>query len=100
MGYSTLQTSCVQVQLVRVALSFLRNFGILSGASSVLGAFSSGGASAALDGRFAVQRAQQKQVGLFLQSNSVPGCCVACYCAPALTIYKPIVFGISKKCLS
>lgn len=45
-----------------VALSFLRNFGILSGASGVLGALSSGVASAALDDRFAVQRAQQKQV--------------------------------------
>ena len=45
-----------------MALSFLRNFGILSGASGVLGALSSGVASAALDDRFAVQRAQQKQV--------------------------------------
>ena len=53
----------VQGQLVGVALSFLRNFGILSGASGVLGALSSGVASAALDDRFAVQRAQQKQVG-------------------------------------
>ncbi len=52
----------VQGQLVGVALSFLRNFGILSGASGVLGALSSGVASAALDDRFAVQRAQQKQV--------------------------------------
>ena len=52
----------MQGQLVGVALSFLRNFGILSGASGVLGALSSGVASAALDDRFAVQRAQQKQV--------------------------------------
>ncbi len=51
---STLRTSCVQGQLVGVALSFLRNFGILSGASGVLGALSSGVASAALDDRFAV----------------------------------------------
>ena len=62
MGYSTLQTSCVQGQLVGVALSFLRNFGILSGASNVLGALSPpgcGGDSAdLLDDRFAVQRAQ------------------------------------------
>ena len=57
---------CVQGQLVGVALSFLRNFGILSGASGVLGALSSGVASAALDDRFAVQRAQQKQVSLLL----------------------------------
>ena len=52
----------LQGQLLGVALSFLRNFGILSGASGVLGALSSGVASAALDDRFAVQRAQQKQV--------------------------------------
>ena len=39
---STLQTSCVQGQLVGLALSFLRNFGILSGASGVLRALSSG----------------------------------------------------------
>ena len=52
----------LQGQLVGVALSFLRNFGILSGASGVLGAISSGVASSALDDRFAVQRAQQKQV--------------------------------------
>ncbi|DBA65517.1 TPA: hypothetical protein ACH3X2_003173 [Trebouxia sp. C0005] len=51
----------IKGRLVGVALSFLRNFGILSGASSVLGALSSGVASAALDDRFAVQRAQQKQ---------------------------------------
>ncbi|KAL3132004.1 hypothetical protein ABBQ32_14227 [Trebouxia sp. C0010 RCD-2024] len=51
----------IKGQLVGVALSFLRNFGILSGASGVLGALSSGVASAALDDRFAVQRAQQKQ---------------------------------------
>ena len=52
----------MQGQLVGVAVRFLRNFGILSGASGVLGALSSGVASAALDDRFAVQRAQQKQV--------------------------------------
>ncbi|KAL0043259.1 hypothetical protein WJX82_006661 [Trebouxia sp. C0006] len=51
----------IKGQLVGVALSFLSNFGILSGASGVLGALSSGVASAALDDRFAVQRAQQKQ---------------------------------------
>ena len=68
---------CVQGQLVGVALSFLRNFGILSGASGVLGALSSGVASAALDDRFAVQRAQQKQVSLLLQLDSVPGCCAS-----------------------
>ena len=45
-----------------VALSFLRNFGVLSGASGVLGALSAGVASAALDDRFAVQRAQQRSV--------------------------------------
>ncbi len=74
---STLQTSCVQGQLVGLALSFLRNFGILSGASGVLGALSSGVASAALDDRFAVQRAQQKQVSLLLQSDSIPGGCAS-----------------------
>ncbi|KAL0043267.1 hypothetical protein WJX82_009937 [Trebouxia sp. C0006] len=52
----------IKGQLVGVALSFLRKFGILSGASGVLGALSSEVASAALDDRFAVQRAQQKQV--------------------------------------
>ncbi len=88
---STLRTSCVQGQLVGVALSFLRNFGILSGASGVLGALSSGVASAALDDRFAVQRAQQKQVGPLLQLNSVSGCCVPCHCAPASRGYKPLV---------
>ncbi len=97
---SILQASCVQGQLVGVALSFLRNFGILSGASGVLGALSSGVASAALDDRFAVQRAQQKQVSPLLQPNSVSGCCLPCHCSPALTGYKPLVFGISKKCLS
>ena len=68
---STLQTSCVQGQLVGLALSFLPIFGILSGASGVLGALSSGVTSAALDDRFAVQRAQQKQVSLLLQSDSI-----------------------------
>ena len=99
MHESTLQTSCVQGQLFGVALSFLRNFGILSGASGVLGALSSGVASAALDDRFAVQRAQQKQVIPLLQPNPVPSC-VPCHCAPALTGYKPLMFGISRKCLS
>ncbi|DBB13389.1 TPA: hypothetical protein ACH3X3_005122 [Trebouxia sp. C0006] len=51
----------IKGQLVGVALSFLCNSGILSGASGVLGALSSGVASAALDDRFAMQRAQQKQ---------------------------------------
>ncbi|KAL0043201.1 hypothetical protein WJX82_003394 [Trebouxia sp. C0006] len=51
----------IKRQLVGVALSFLRNFGILSGASGMLGSLSSGVASAALDDRFAVQRAQEKQ---------------------------------------
>lgn len=60
-----------QGQLMGVALSFLRNFGILSGASGVLGALSSGVASAALDDRFAVQRAQQKQV----TANTMVLCC-------------------------
>ena len=58
----SLKLCLLQGQLLGVALSFLRNFGILSGASGVLGALSSGVASAALDDRFAVQRAQQKQV--------------------------------------
>ena len=53
---------CLQNQLMGVALSFLRNFGVLSGASGVLGALSAGVASAALDDRFAVQRAQQRSV--------------------------------------
>ncbi len=97
---SNLQVSCVQGQLVGVALSFLRNFGILSGASGVLGALSSGVASAALDDRFAVQPAQQKQVSLLLQTNSVSRCCVPCHCAPALGGYTPLVFSNSKKCLS
>ena len=52
----------LQNQLMGVALSFLRNFGVLSGASGVLGALSAGVASAALDDRFAVQRAQQRSV--------------------------------------
>jgi hypothetical protein len=56
-----------------VALSFLRNwFGILSGASGVLGALSGGVASAALDVRFAVQRAQQKQVNPLFLSKFCP----------------------------
>lgn len=67
---------CVQGQLMGVALSFLRNFGILSGASGVLGALSSGVASAALDDRFAVQRAQQKQVCLSFMFTH--GCCLRC----------------------
>ena len=62
----------MQGQLVGVALSFLRNFGILSGASGVLGALSSGVASAALDDRFAVQRAQQKQVGQCICISTLP----------------------------
>ncbi len=70
---STLQTSCVQGQLVRVALSFLRNFGILSGVNGVLEALTSGAASAALDDKFAVHLAQQKQVSLRLQSPSGAG---------------------------
>ena len=57
-----------------VALSFLRNFGILSGASGVLGALSSGVASAALDDRFAVQRAQQKQVSMLAKLCMVVAC--------------------------
>ena len=60
-----IQTCCpsaLQNQLMGVALSFLRNFGVLSGASGVLGALSAGVASAALDDRFAVQRAQQRSV--------------------------------------
>ena len=64
----------MQGQLVGVALSFLRNFGILSGVSGVLGALSSGVASAALDDRFAVQRAQQKQVSPDVQPDSVVWC--------------------------
>ena len=64
-------------QLVGVALSFLRNFGIVSGASGVLGALSSGVASTALDDRFAVQQAQQKQVSLLLQFDSVPQGCAS-----------------------
>ena len=67
----------MQGQLVGLAVSFLRNFGILSGASGVLGALSSGVASAALDDRLAVQRAQQKQVSLLLQSDSIPGGCAS-----------------------
>ncbi|KAL0023466.1 hypothetical protein WJX79_007540 [Trebouxia sp. C0005] len=51
----------IKGRLVGVALSFLCYFGTLSGAIGVLGALSSGVASAALDDRFAVQRAQQKQ---------------------------------------
>ena len=62
-----------------VALSFLRNFGILSGASGVLGALSSGVASAALDDRFAVQRAQQKQVSALWM-------CTARQCSPKALI--------------
>ncbi len=88
---STLQISCMQGQLVGVALRVLRNFGILSGASGVLGALSSGVASAALDDRFAVQKAQQKQVSPLLQYNTVSGCCVPCHCAPASRGYTPLV---------
>ena len=74
----------LQGQLVGVALSFLRNFGILSGASGVLGALSSGVASAALDDRFAVQRAQQKQVShhICIQCNIRHGSAtLLVYCA-------------------
>ena len=81
----TLQTSCMQRQLVGVALSFLRNFGILSGASGMLGSLSSGVASAALDDRFAVQRAQEKQVSPDVQPDSVSRCCVVCHSAPTFT---------------
>ncbi len=90
----------MQGQLVGVALSFLCNFGILSGASGVLGALSSGVASAALDDRFAVQRAQQKQVSPLFQSKSVPSCGVLCHCAPTLGGYKSVASGNSENCLS
>lgn len=78
----------LQGQLVGVALSFLRNFGILSGASGVLGALSSGVASAALDDRFAVQRAQQKQVSpvsqLYSVKSTMPNFVSGCIAKPAV----------------
>jgi vacuolar protein sorting-associated protein 13A/C len=55
-----------QGQLVGVALSFLRNFGIFSGASGVLGALSRGVASLGADQRSTEERAaarQQRNIG-------------------------------------
>ena len=80
----------MQGQLVGVALSFLRNFGILSGASGVLGALSSGVASAALDDRFAVQRAQQKQVSrrICIQCRATR----MCYAAATSLVYRTRLF--------
>ena len=55
-----------QGQLVGVALSFLRNFGIFSGASGVLGALSRGVAALGADQKSAEERAaarQQRAIG-------------------------------------
>ncbi|KAK9819963.1 hypothetical protein WJX72_004515 [[Myrmecia] bisecta] len=51
----------IQGQLMGVALSFLRNFGIFSGTSGVLGALSAGMASVAMDEEYASERSAQRQ---------------------------------------
>jgi len=56
---------CVQGQLIGVALSFLRNFGIFSGASGVLGALSRGVAAIGTD------QATQEVLSLLTQLSRV-----------------------------
>lgn len=51
----------LQGQLVGIAFSFIRSFGVFSGASGVLGAISAGLAGVALDQDFASEQSQQRQ---------------------------------------
>lgn len=54
----------LQGQLIGVALSFLRNFGLFSGASGVLGVLSRGVAALGADQAAAEQRAQARHPDL------------------------------------